>query len=268
VSEDAQSLVQLRAPVVAPRGEAKSDVQIVFALATRMGLGDRFWNGDVDAALGYQLQPSGITLEQLRAEPRGVRVPLQTRYRKFADDTGAGARGFNTPSRKIEWYSEPLLEHGYPPLPDFQEPPLSPRSRRDLAGAYPLVLTCAKSTWFCESQHRALPSLRRHAPDPVVELHPETARARGIAAGDWVAIDTPDGRVRARASLNADLDPVVVCGQHGWWQACDDIGAPAYDPFGPDGANLNLVIRHQPADPISGSVPHRSYVCNVSRLRT
>ena len=52
-----------------------------------------------------------------------------------------------------------------------------------------------------------------------VELHPETAAARGIAAGDWVAIETPEGSVRARARFNAGLDPRVVCGQHGWWQA-------------------------------------------------
>jgi len=50
-----------------------------------------------------------------------------------------------------------------------------------------------------------------------------------------------------------------------WWQACAAIGAPGYDPFGPDGANLNLLIRHEPSDPVGGSVPHRSYLCNVVR---
>jgi anaerobic selenocysteine-containing dehydrogenase len=266
VSEEAQSLVQLRQPVVAARGEARSDLRIVFDLATRLGLGRHFWDGDIDAAYRYQLQPSGITLERLRAEPGGVRVPLETRHRKFAEMTGGVARGFATPSRKIELYAETLLDHGYPPLPEFREPLVSPRSKPDLAPRYPLVLTSAKSTWFCESQHRALPSLRRRAPDPEVELHPDTARARGIQAGDWVRIETPDGSVRARARLNEDLNPVVVCSQHGWWQACDEIGAPGFDPFGPDGANVNLIVRHQPADPISGSVPLRAYICNVARL--
>jgi anaerobic selenocysteine-containing dehydrogenase len=72
-----------------------------------------------------------------------------------------------------------------------------------------------------------------------MELHPETAEVRGIAAGDWVAIETPKGSVRARARLNPSLDARVVCGQHGWWQACKELGAPAYNPFEPDGANLN-----------------------------
>jgi anaerobic selenocysteine-containing dehydrogenase len=200
----------------------------------------------------------------LRAEPGGVEVPTETVHRKFAIETDGIARGFDTPSRKIELYSETLLEHGYAPLPEFSEPMMSPRSQPELAAHYPLILTCAKPLAFCESQHRGLPSLRRHAPDPEIELHPELAQARGIAAGDWVRIETPEGSVRARAKLNASLDPEVVCGQHGWWQACDEIGAPAYDPFGPEGANLNLIVSQRLSDPIGGSVPHRSYLCNVT----
>ena len=41
---------------------------------------------------------------------------------------------------------------------------------------------------------------------------------------------------------------------------------PGYDPFGPDGANLNLIIGNAAIDPISGSVPHRSYLCEISRV--
>lgn len=265
VSEDAQSLVQLRAPLVPPRGEARSDTQIIFALATRLGLGEHFWDGDLDAALRDQLAPSGITLEHLRADPGGVRVPLTTRHRKHAelDDDGV-PRGFRTPSRKVELYSEVLLDHGYSPLPAFDEPRTSPRSRPDLAERFPLILTCAKSLRFCETQHRHIASLRRRAPDPQVELHPDTAQERGIAAGDWVRLDTPHGSIRARARFNASLDPQVVCGQHGWWQACDDLGLAGYPPFGSDSANLNLVLRQGPSDPISGSSPLRASVCDVA----
>ena len=260
VSEAAQSLVQLRRPLVAPRGEARSDLQIMFALAKALGLGEHFFDGDIDAAFRHQLAPSGLDLERLRAEPGGVRVPLTTRHRKFIEG------GFGTPSRRIELYSETLLAAGQAALPEFQEPPMSPRSRPDLAERYPLVLTSAKSTWYCESQHRGLPSLRRRAPDPEVELHPETARARRIAAGDWVLIETPHGSVRARARLNGDLDPDVVCGQHGWWQACPEIGAPGYPLIGEGSANLNAILRHRPGDPVSGSAPLRAYLCNVVRL--
>jgi anaerobic selenocysteine-containing dehydrogenase len=266
ISQEAQALVQLRRPLAPPRGEARSDLQIIFALATRLGLGRHFWNGDLDAAWRHQLAPSGLTPEQLRAEPAGVRVPLTTRHRKYAERGGGVPRGFATSSRKIELYSEAMVVHGYPPLPEFEEPRTSPRSRPELAERFPLILTCAKSLWFCETQHRNLASLRRPSPDPQVEVHPETARARGIAAGDWVRIDTPHGSVRARARLNASLDPEVVCGQHGWWQACAELGLPAYPPYGPDSANLNLVLRQQPSDPVSGSSPLRASVCNLAPL--
>ena len=192
-------------------------------------------------------------------------MPLGTRYHKYAEEKDGIPAGFATPTRKIELYSETFLAHGYPPLPDFEEPLVSPISRPDLAARYPLILTCAKSTQFCESQHRALPSLRRRARDPEVELHPDAAAQRGIASGDWVTIETPEGAVRARASPNEGPEPRVVCGQHGWWQACPQIGAPGYDPFSADGANLNLIISNAAIDPVGGSVPHRSYVCQISR---
>lgn len=257
-SQEAQSLVQLRQPLVAARGEARSDVRIVFDLATRLGLGAHFWDGDVEAAYRHQLAPSGITLDELRAHPEGVRVPLTTRYRKYADS------GFRTPSQKVELYSATLAAHGYDPLPAFEEPAISPRSRPDLAERYPLVLSCAKSLFFCETQHRQVAALRKSAPDPQVELHPATAESRGIAAGDWVSLDTPQGSVRARARLNASLDPQVVLAQHGWWASCEELGLPGYPPYGPGSANLNLVLPQTPSDPISGSSPLRAGVCEVS----
>jgi anaerobic selenocysteine-containing dehydrogenase len=267
VSPEAQSLVQLRPAVVPACGEAHSDTEIVFDLACRLGLGEFFWGGDIDAAYRHQLGPSGVTLERLRASPGGVRVPLEARYAKYATTDASGMpQGFCTPSRKVEFYSETFLEHGYAPLPEYQEPMISPRSRPDLAARFPLILTSVKHTLFCESQHRALPSLRKHAPHPEVELHPETAEVRGIAAGDWVTIETPEGSVRARARLNPSLDTRVVCGQHGWWQPCKELGIPGYNPFGPDGANLNLVISGETRDPISGTAPHRAYLCEVRRL--
>jgi len=265
VSAEAASLVQLRRRLVPPRGEARSDLEIVFALAGHLGLGAEFWNGDIDAALRHRLAPSGVTLDALRARPAGIAVPLATVHRKYAEELpGGGARGFPTPSRRIELYSETLLAGGHSPLPAYEDPALGSRARPDLAADFPLILPSAKSTWFCESQHRGLAGLRRRAPDPEVEIHPDTARARGIGEGDWVAIHTPAGSVRARAAFNSSLEPSVVCAQNGWWQSCEEIGAPGHDPFSASGANINLLLRHEPSDPIGGSIPHRSAVCEVT----
>jgi anaerobic selenocysteine-containing dehydrogenase len=266
VSAEAESHVQLREPVVAPRGEAKSDLQIIFALATRLGLGDVFFGGDIHAAFRHQLEPSGMTLEQLRESPGGMRAPVSTRHRKYAPSDGDAPVGFRTPSRKIELFSEVLAAQGYPPLPEFAEPSISPRSRPDLAERFPLILSCAKALRFCETQHRNVASLRGPVPDPLVELHPDTAGARGISAGDWVSIQTPKGSVRARAKFNISLDPRVVFGQHGWWQGCEELDLPGYPPFGPDSANLNLVLSQTPSDPVSGSSPLRASVCEIAKL--
>jgi anaerobic selenocysteine-containing dehydrogenase len=264
VSQRAQAHVQLRQPVVPPRGEARSDLEIVFDLAVRLGFGDHFWGGDLEEAWRHQLAPSGLTLEQLRAEPRGITVPLTTTHLKHEALDGDHPRGFRTPSGLVEIWSETLQTHGHPALPTFVEPAESPRSRPDLSRRYPLVLTCAKALRFCETQHRQVVELRSAVPDPQVELHPDAAAERGIEAGAWVRIETPRGSVRARAKLNASLAPDVVCGQHGWSQGCEELGIPDEDPYAMDGLNLNLVLSQTPSDPVSGSSPLRSSVCQIS----
>jgi anaerobic selenocysteine-containing dehydrogenase len=267
ISAEAQSLVQFRQAVVPPRGAARSDTDIVFDLARRLGLAEQFFGGSVEAAYRHQLQPSGITLEQLRAEPGGLRVPLVTKHAKHGKpDKNGDPHGFSTRSRKVEFWSELLLERGYPPLPAFVEPKISPLSQPELIDRYPLVLTCAKPTLFCQSQHRALPSLRKGAPHPEIEMHSAAAGERGIAAGDWVSLETPFGGMRARARLNDQLDPRVVIGEHGWWQGCDELAATRYDPFSPEGANFNATVDPTVRDPISGTPAHRTNLCQITRV--
>jgi anaerobic selenocysteine-containing dehydrogenase len=264
ISEDAQSHVQLRQAIVPPPGEARSDTDFIFALAVRLGLGDQFWNGNVEEAYRHQLGPSGIALDQLRAKPAGLRTPLTTRHVKHAAADGkGGARGFATPSRKIEFWSETFLNNGYPALPDFVEPPIGPVARPDLVASYPLILTCAKPSLFCQTQYRALPSLRRRTLHAEIELNPATAAARGIRNGDWVDVRTPAGGMRARARFNEKIDPRVVVGEHGWWQRCDELGIGASDPFHANGTNFNLTVDPAVRDPIGGAQPHRSNLCEV-----
>jgi anaerobic selenocysteine-containing dehydrogenase len=205
-----------------------------------------------------------VTLKQLRAREEGVRVALTPSYAKHAEPDAAGnPRGFATPSRKIEFWSETFQDHGHAALPAFVEPRMGPATRADLADRFPLVLTCAKSSLFCQSQHRLLPSLRRRAPDPEIEIHPETAAVRGIAAGDWVRIESPAGAMHARAHFNGNLDPRVVVGEHGWWQGCDELGIAGHDPFSPDGANFNNTVDSAIRDPISGTPSHRANLCEI-----
>jgi anaerobic selenocysteine-containing dehydrogenase len=256
LDQSAAERVQLRPAIVAPRGEARPDIDLVFDLAVRLGLGEHFWHGDIDAAMRHYLAPSGITPEQLRLAPGGIRFPLETTHRKYQRN------GFATPSGRLEIFSEALQSIGQPALPEFQ---VDVRTN-DRDDHFPLLLTSAKTPLFCHSQHRNLPRLRRTLPDPIVEMSPATAASRGIEAGDWVAIVTSKGRVRARARLVASLADGVVGAQHGWWQACAELGLPGYDALSDDGANVNLVIGVEVSDPVSGAAPHRSYPCEIEKL--
>jgi anaerobic selenocysteine-containing dehydrogenase len=151
-------------------------------------------------------------------------------------------------------------------MPDFVEPSMSPVARPDLAASFPLILTCAKPSLFCQTQHRALPSLRKRALDPEIEMNPATASARGIGTGDWVNVRTPACGMRALARFSEELDPRVVVGEHGWWQGCDQLGAGDCDPFDANGTNFNLMIDASVRDPVSGTPSHRSNLCEVQRV--
>jgi len=267
----AMAHVQFRHAVVPPLYERRSDVAIIFDLAVRLGLDDVFWGGDIEAGYRHLLAPGGVTLEELRALPYGTSVagtPL--RYRKFAevDETRGAPRGFATPTKKVEIFATRFAEHALPALPVYVEPALSPQSRPDLAQRFPLVLTNAKRPQYMHSQHRGLPSLRKSAPNPTAEIHPETARRFEVTSGEWIVVETPSGRVRAQAQITDTILPGVVCCSHGWWEACPELGLPGFDPFTDAGANQNLLVLNDQHDPVSGGTPHRSTLCRVVKLAT
>jgi anaerobic selenocysteine-containing dehydrogenase len=242
-------------------------VAIIFDLATLLGLGEHFFEGDVEAAWDYELAPSGLTVQQLRQHPMGLRARGETRFQKYAErDTTTGQpRGFPTPTRKVEIYSTRFAQMGYDPLPAYQEPVSSSHDRPDMAQAYPLVLTFFRLVQYCDVQHRNIPRLRRQVPEPFLEIHLATAAAMNVQDGEWVILETPAGRIRLKARCKDALHPRVVSTAHGWWQACQELGLPGYDPFGPEGANANLLVSNDVIDPISGSVPHRSQMCRVRK---
>lgn len=248
--------LQYRAPVVEPQFESRSDADILFDLAGRMGFDEQFWHGDREAALDYMLEPSGITVARLKDHPGGLSLPRETRYRKYLE------KGFDTRSGLVEIYSVPFQEGGYAPLPDYS--PSETRFGDEVVRDFPFTLTTAKAINFCHGQHRSVPSLRAKTPEPLVEINPEDGDDLGISAGEPVRLETRINAVTMKAQLNPELPRKVVRVMHGWWQGCPDLGLPGYDPFSSEGANVNLIIDNEVIDPITGSVPHRSYPCRVS----
>ena len=158
------------------------------------------------------------------------------------------ARGFQTPSQKIELYCEGLIEYGYEPLPVYVEPSESPASQPELAAEYPLVLTTGhRLPWFANSQMHEIPSLARHATEPPLEIHAETAGGLGISNGDGVLVETKRGRVEAVARY-ADISPGVVSIPHGF----------------PGAGNANLLTDDEQLDPLCATPAFRSLLCRVS----
>jgi anaerobic selenocysteine-containing dehydrogenase len=266
-AEDTKTWAQLRPAVVESMHECRSDLEIIFDLAKRLGLSEHFFGGDIGAAYDYHLAPSGLTVQQLRENRLGMRANARTRYQKYAEiDAQTGvARGFHTPTKKVEIYSTSFAKAGYPPLPLFPQVAVGAPTRTDHSNDYPLVLTFFRLVQFCDQQHRHIPRLRRPVPEPFLEIHPDAAKVAGIEDGEWVVLETAVGKVRVKAKFKDSLHPGVVATQYGWWQGCQELGLPSYDPFGPGGANANLLIPNQAIDPISGSVPHRSQRCRVRK---
>jgi anaerobic selenocysteine-containing dehydrogenase len=254
--------IQVRRAVVAPEYERRSDIDVMFDLGVRLGLGKAFFQGDVETALDEMISPLGTTMAELRRQPAGISVALEPTYQKYrrvVPETG-GNEGFKTPSRLMEIYSLAFARQGYPPLPRYEEPKERVAVDR---GAYPLLLTSKKSAAFTHGSYRSIPSLRRQVPEPYLYIHPDAAAKRRVGEGDWVSLETTGGAIRLRAKLDSDLHPEVVVGEEGWWQACPELGLPGYDPLSADGGNLNLILDDGVIDPLSGSVPLRGRPCEV-----
>jgi anaerobic selenocysteine-containing dehydrogenase len=270
VAEGTATWTQFRQAIVPPQYESRPDIEIIFDLANRLGLGKHFFDGDMEAARNHQLAPSGFTVQQLREHPLGMRSEGRTRHRKYAaiDARTGQPRGFATPTRKVEVYSTHFARAGYAPLPVYQEStsPLSSGSAMD--PRYPLMLTFSRLVQYCDSQHRNIPRLRRQVREPLLEIHPEIAESLGIKDGDWVSVETAAGKISLKAKFNPAVHATVVCTTYGWWQGCEALGLPGYDPLGTSGANANRLIANDVIDPISGSVPHRSQMCRVRKKIT
>lgn len=157
--------VGLTRRVVAPEGEARSDVEIYQALASRLGFGSAL-EGTSAAWLQRLTAP---VMDPARLLERAVLNP-SARAVPFHD------RKFGTPSGRFEFVRE-LTEHA--------------------AGAG-LRLLAAKTRRMLNSQ--VLPEdLPREA---VVRVHPDTLAARHLSHGDAADLVSSVGRVRVR--LQAD----------------------------------------------------------------
>jgi anaerobic selenocysteine-containing dehydrogenase len=239
--------VILQDQVIEPMGDSKPDWQIVFELGRRLGYTVEFPWQTAEAAIDYQLEPSGITVDQLRQNPGGVRVEdiAYTKYRE---------KGFNTPSGKFEFYSEKLAQNGFPGVPyaeGFLENPISFSDRKD---AYPIYgISGARDNRFTNSQYRMIPALLNNEYGCVVDIHPKDAESMGIETGDEVMIETPRGAIRMKAKIGDVVHPGAVRIAWGW----GDYNAKY---------NLNSLTDDERRNPITGTPSQRSFMCRITKL--
>jgi len=232
-------------------GECWSDYKMFNELGKKIGQ-EEFWWDEEEDALEYLLEPSGLTWEQFKNKGW---LAGEMEYRKYKD------KGFSTPTRKLELYSTILEEWGFDPLPTYREAPESPISTPELAEKYPYILTTGRRIQsFFHSANRQIPWLRELCPDPIVEIHPDTAAKHGIEDGDWVWIENQRGRIQQKALLTKGIDPRVVAAHHAWW--FPEIKTPDH---GWDISNINILTDNslEAADPTIGANNLRALLCNI-----
>jgi thiosulfate reductase/polysulfide reductase chain A len=242
---------------VEPLYECRDDRQILLDLQKRIDWPDRVpmpWN-DVDELNQAMAEALGMSSFRELQDKGYIIEPMK--YKKY---TG---KGFNTPTGKVELYSTRLKEHGYEPLPVYHEPPESPYSTPELLSEYPLILiTGGRSMAQFNTEGRQIASLRKLRPDPLLEIHPETAGKMGIADGEWVWLETPQikgEKITLKAKLTTDVHPQVVHAPHGWW--FPEKPGPEHGCFD---SNVNVILSGDPPrEPVCGSVRTRGTLCKV-----
>ncbi len=190
-----------RPRVVEPPGECWPDMRILNELGKRLSPAE-LWYDDYHRFLEDVLKPSGLDFGRF-AELGCLRGPEKP--------APVGSKGFQTPTGKVELRLSTAEKFNLPHLPRFDGLP------EEDDPAYPLVLTGAKNACYLHSSYRWVERLRAKRPQPLAEIHPQTALEKGIRDGDEVWIETRRGRIRQKARLTERIHPRVVCADHGWW---------------------------------------------------
>jgi anaerobic selenocysteine-containing dehydrogenase len=158
-----------------------------------------------ELALGGSRSPAfkGITFDRLKVEGP-IRLNLPKDYAPFAEGN------FGSPSGKCHIWSPSEAAAGRDPLPYYRPPHEDPQTKPELAEKYPLQMVCTKDPAFLNSSFANVESLRRMANGPWIEIHPNDAMSRGIAAENTVRIFNDRGSFQAIAKVVPSVSPGVV----------------------------------------------------------
>lgn len=190
---------------VSPPGEARTDLDIFFALAERLGVRDKLypgWSGPRDAfeewrrvSAGRLCDYAGIDYERLASEG-----PQQWPRRDGASASGAR-----------------LYEDGVVPTPSGRvrlhvaaENQAPPEAIRD---AFPFTLNTGRTVehWHTRTKTGRVATLEAKVPEAWLEINPRDAHVLGIRAHDRVRVVTQRGQVEGvRARIASTVAPSQV----------------------------------------------------------
>jgi anaerobic selenocysteine-containing dehydrogenase len=209
-------------PAVPPVGQARSNAEVFRALAARMGYTEPCF-ADSDELMATQaFDPEHVDLAELQV--RGW-TRLKLPEAPFAEG------GFATPSGKV------VIDAPGLGVPDYVPNYESVASAPELAARYPLAMISPPARHFLNSTFVNVKSLRDIEGEPLVEIHPADAAARGIASGAMVDVFNDRGRYRCRARVSERALPGVVNGLGIWWRK-----------LGANGTNVNELTHQKLTD--------------------
>lgn len=196
-------------------GEVKSDMEINLELGKRFNPEAWPWE-TVEDMYSFILEPTGLSFGEMQ-DVAPVYLPYE--YKKYEKGMlrPDGQPGFNTPTGRVELWSTFYANLGMDPMPRYFEPSPSPYSTPDVYEEYPLIIItgCRDFNTF-HSENRRQEHLRAIAPEPTLEIHPDTAKKYGVGDGEWVWVEGIYGRAKRMIKTTPTVDPRVVSTTHGW----------------------------------------------------
>ena len=175
-----EPVIALRMPAAEPMYESRSGYWIARELAKKMELGDYFPFETLEEELEHELEQMGTSLKEM--QQTGVKVlPKETNlYFQEGEEIS-----FDTPSGKIELFSNAFAEAGFDPLPVYTPHPEPPE------GFYRLNYGRAPMHTFTRTVNN--PNLHDLMEENVLWVHPKTAKINGIGNGQEVWLENQDG---------------------------------------------------------------------------
>ena len=212
---DRSPWVMFNQPGIQPMGESKSDVEIMTMLAQRTGV-EQYWDKTDEEWIAEFVGTDHPAWDDFDWDRDVVEQGIYGRSDAVYDpaivyEDGAG---YKTPTGKFEFYTESMADFDEE-VPTWLPPCEDPRGG-DLAEKYPLVFIQYHDRLNVHTQHMLIPALANVQSEPLLQMNPVDAEARGLKHGDIVRAFNDRGEFCVRLFVTEGIVPGTVATQSGW----------------------------------------------------